>query len=311
MKPEQAFNAALARFKTADAAVSKLAANLDEAKSRRVQAGIDSAVAHQAANDFASGVDFNPNAAADIATKRQNADAVLDLLDRGIDHLETELANAKINVIAAENDCVSAQASYHDSLLDESTHKWLRSNAKQLQSLCQQLHMATIFQRIQHDGQQPSYPPTHIENLFLLVLPRLVSNEFSDDEPFREGCQATLTGAPINRPSVSVHVSSRERSAIRNVHRRDQQVTALRKLMQPQDEPLLDRHITVQAMNYANDRVQRLRQSIEVINARIARGANQKQVEADKAEVQRLTELMQEDERKANNWNQQLSEHAA
>lgn len=271
VKPEAAFNSALTRFKAADAEVAKLALKLEEANSQREQAVAASTSAESSVASAITGKDFDFTSAGELGRKQRDASVAVEIIDRALDQLKTELAGAKVDVMLAERDCVIAQAAYHDSLLDESTHKWLRANAKPLQSLCQQLHMATIFQRIQHDGPQPDYPPTHVENLFLLVLPRLVSNEFSDDESFRAGCQATLAGAPLNKLVLSPNITNSERQVTARLHGRDQQIAALRKSLSNNDESMEDfnRYDIEIALTNQRSRAEAIRSRVTELEAQI------------------------------------------
>jgi hypothetical protein len=273
MKLETVFNAAYARFKDADANVAKLTTKLEQAKARRVEAAMSSAAADTDVNQFATGTEFDPDKAANIVLVKQKSEAVLDLLDRGIDHLANELAGSKIDLIAAERECASAQAAFHDSVLDEQTHKWLRANAKSLQSLCQQLHYATIFALTSDGGPRTEYPPVHVEHIFLNVLPRLISNEFGEDEDFRSGCQATLTGATINRVCASPNIDDGERSVVAN-HRNDRSahVAALRERWQPQEEPeqQLDPYRATMSLADQRDRANRIRQRIQELDEQIS-----------------------------------------
>ena len=318
VKPEAAFNSALTRFKTADTAVTKLTHQFNEAKAHRLEAALASAAAESDVEKFTKGGDFNIGKASDVAERKQKADLAVSFIDRGIDHLETQLANAKIDVITAERDCITAQAEYHDSMLDESTHKWLRSNAKELQRLCQQLHLVQIFQRVRSDGPQPQYSATDIENLFLFALPRLVSNEFSDDETFRQGCQAALTGTPINRVTTSTNVSASERSTIKSIGNRERQIAALRELSVPIVEPAFDRSRAMTTINYENQRIRHMTNAIAGIetrfkraNERIALPSTKADREKDELEIKRIQANIATAQQKIDALQEQLQADAA
>ncbi len=254
MKPEKQFADAHTRFKTADAEVARLSVRLDDVVQKRLQAGIDAAAIDREIDTFTLSGNFESPAAGSLVQKQANARNALVLFDRSIDHLNRELALAKIGLLKAETDCAAAQYAYHDAAIDEGCKEFLRTNAPMLQKIMRSMYILSGCSEARTAGIVigKQHASTNIEQLFINVMPRAVSDELSNDEAFHAACLAPVKNQPITEFVVSANLTAMDRAILQQrAHLTpDEQAEAMIDASKP--EPIQPFNVTL-AWNAARD----------------------------------------------------------
>ena len=118
-----------------DEEAARLALRLEDAHAKRVQIALDAAGMDREIESFTSSGSLDAKAASKLVGRQTEASNLLILLDRSIEHLTRELAAAKVDVLKAERECISAQRNHHAAIVDQLCRQFLRLNADTIQKI--------------------------------------------------------------------------------------------------------------------------------------------------------------------------------
>jgi hypothetical protein len=286
-----AFDDAFGRFKTAEGKVAALAARHAGATSKLLQARMDAAEVERRLESFAS----NPEQSVDpgdLVAQQLKLDALVNLLERAIGHVETELARAKAETVMAEAACVSAQKDYHRVQLDQLCDEFLRTNTAALQKLTDAAYRASLF--FQADGADYNAARFRavrdVTAVFEDILPEYLQRMHPPGSNLREACAPAAKGKPIAEIVQSSLITAAERAdaSMALVHGIDRATRVL--IPQQPDEPVLDTAFAYQSARDAAASAEHHRQRAAHYRSRLAQRPGDESIQASITQHEREAE---------------------
>jgi len=200
------FEDAFGRFKASDQNLGQLTARLDDAKQKLLAARLELSGIGKRVEAFAADGKADVAEAGKLVAEETQARNVVALLERAIESLTRNVAEAKADVIVLERECGAAQTAYHSKVLDDLADEFLRSNESALAKLALQLTHCQAFDLVdQQLGNTASVGS--VRGILMGVLVDALNRQgeaFANTPPGKS--------TPITTSHLSKHLSSGERN---------------------------------------------------------------------------------------------------
>ncbi|GMV28561.1 MAG: hypothetical protein AMXMBFR59_06860 [Rhodanobacteraceae bacterium] len=220
------FDQAADAFKTAEANAARLKSRADEISAlllqgRLAHSQLGTEIDRLSTGDGSLGADLATNLALikELAAKRSANETETDALERAHEAAGRAYAEAKVQIVIAEDAARRAQAAYFSTLARELVDEFMRTNHGALQRLLQVAHadgMHDMLSRPGYEQNAGNLSISRLDNLFETVLAEAATRMTpSDDESFHSVVGTTQRGDPPYAPLTSSLISSQERARIR------------------------------------------------------------------------------------------------
>lgn len=178
---------ATATFKQAEGKLARLQDKLADTSAKLLQAGIEVSSIDRKIEAFATSVDVNPSSASHLVGQRENARNVALLLEQAETFLESEVAKAKGEVIAAENAILKVQKEVVAAEVAGLKVAFVRENAKSIQRIARLANLGLQLQEFEVSGR-PDMAGAVYPEILLGPYFKEQSAHACADETFRKGC---------------------------------------------------------------------------------------------------------------------------